>query len=91
MDYEVARSSLKYRNYTPEEYIVKLVYSIDEYDEIIDIRESIMSYVEKSTIEFITGAKSIDDYWEEYVSSINAMGLEHYMNITQSVYDRMKN
>ena len=32
-----------------------------------------------------------DDYWEEYVSSINAMGLEHYMNITQSVYDRMKN
>lgn len=91
VDYEVARSSLKYRNYTPEEYIVKLVYSIDEYDEIIDIRESIMSYVEKSTIEFITGVRSIDDYWDEYVSNINAMGLEHYVNITQTVYDRMKN
>ena len=90
IDYEIARSSIVYQSYTPDEYIVKLVYTIDEYDKIIDIRNSIMSYVEKSTIEFITGVKDIDLYWDEFVSNINSMGLEKLLNITQSAYDRMK-
>ena len=60
------------------------------YDEIIDIRNSIMSYVDKSTIEFITGVKDIDLGWDEYVSNINSMELEKLLNITQSAYDRMK-
>ena len=90
MDYEIARSSIVYQSYTPKEYISKLVYSIDEYDEIINIRNSIMSYVEKSTVEFITGTKDIESGWDGYVANIKAMGIEHLINVTQVAYDRIK-
>lgn len=88
MDYEIARSSLVYKNLMPKEYIVKLVYNIDEYDEVAKISGEIMSYVNNSTVEFITGAKDIDANWDKFVSDLNSLGAERLKDIMQAAYNR---
>lgn len=88
MDYEIARSSLVYKNLMPKEYIVKLVYNIDEYDEVAKISGEIMSYVNNSTVEFITGAKDIDANWDKFVSDLNLLGAERLKDIMQAAYSR---
>lgn len=88
MDYEIVRSSLVYKNLMPKEYIVKLVYNIDEYDEVAKISGEIMSYVNNSTVEFITGAKDIDANWDKFVSDLNSLGAERLKDIMQAAYNR---
>ena len=88
MDYEIARSSLAYKKLMPEEYIVKLVYNVDEYGEVARISGDIMSYVNNATVDFVTGAKDIDANWENFVSDLNSLGAERLREIMQGAYDR---
>ena len=45
------------------------------------------TYVKESTIGFITGTKSLDD-WDSYVETCNSMGLEQVLTVRQAWWDR---
>ena len=47
-----------------------------------------MSYVNNSTVEFITGAKDIDANWDKFVSDLNLLGAERLKDIMQAAYSR---
>lgn len=49
----------------------------------------IESYVSEMFSSFVTGTKDIDEYWDTYLSELNAMGLEKYLETVQSAWTRM--
>jgi len=38
-------------------------------------------------VQFITGAKDIDAEWDGYISALNNVGLERYLELLQKAYD----
>ena len=48
----------------------------------------IESYYKQMEAEFITGAADIEAKWDEYVATIEKMGVEDVMKVYQAAYDR---
>lgn len=48
---------------------------------VVDIEVPMDQYISQVTIQFITGEKSLDTDWDTYVSEIEALGLEEYMEV----------
>lgn len=40
--------------------------------------------------KFITGVMNVDTEWKDYISKINAMGLDKVLKAYQAAYDRWK-
>ena len=58
---------------------------------ISDIYTPIKSYVEECWALFVTGEMDIDAQWDEYIATLESMGLAEAIQATQSCYDRMNN
>jgi len=79
---------LRYNNY-PEELVNKFIYTQEELDEISEIQASINSYVEEMRTRYILGDANIETEWDSYLATLDSMGLELYLKISQQCYDRM--
>lgn len=64
------------------------IYSAEENERMTALSNDIHTYVDEMRAQFITGKASIEDKWNEYVKTIESMGLKEYMEIYQSAYDR---
>ena len=66
-----------------------LVYFTEEEQDRLDtIKPDIETYFEQMEAKFITGAESIDEGWDKYVSTLNDLGIEELVEIYQAAYDR---
>ena len=66
-----------------------LIYTESEQEVINEFQSVIESYVSEMFSSFVTGTKDIDEYWDTYLSELNAMGLEKYLETVQSAWTRM--
>ena len=64
-----------------------ITYSSDESDEISSIESEIQTYVEENVVKFITGDKDMSEY-DGFIGDMKSLGVERYIEITQSAYDR---
>ena len=48
---------------------------------------SIKDVQKEYMVQFITGAKDIDAEWDGYISALNNVGLERYLELLQKAYD----
>lgn len=72
-------------------YGYPLVYfSNDEQERLNVLDTDIKSYLEQMEAKFIAGDESLDN-WENYVQTLEKMGLEEYVQIHQDAYDRWNN
>lgn len=62
-------------------------YSEDDAMTIATIKTDIDAYINQYVAQVATGELSLDDSWEEYVATLNAMGAEQLMSIYQTAYD----
>ncbi len=48
----------------------------------------IEEYVKRSYTEFVMGIRDVDDdaVWQEYLNELDAMGMEHYMDVCEAFY-----
>lgn len=60
----------------------------EEQDVVSTLRPDIDSYFEQMEAKFITGGESIEEKWDEYVSTLKDMGIEDLIEVYQSAYDR---
>jgi putative aldouronate transport system substrate-binding protein len=67
--------------------IPPLVFGVDESREIGDLKLGLDTYVDQMFVEFITGSVPIDDAWEEYLATLEGIGLPRYLEIYQVGYD----
>ena len=66
-----------------------LVYYTEEEQERINaVKPDIDSYFEQMEAKFITGAESIDETWDEYVSTLEDLGIGDIVEVNQAAYDR---
>jgi len=75
--------------YRPAEVIPKLIYTSDETDLIAEIEVNLKNYVDESLAAFVTGNKDIDAEWDSYLAELDKIGLKTYLEVVQTVYDRM--
>lgn len=73
----------------PMQSIPKLIYSVEELEDIQETKSLVYSYVDENTAFFVTGARSIETEWDSYIADLNEMNIEHLVKVNQAVYDRM--
>ncbi|MHC5269743.1 extracellular solute-binding protein [Enterococcus sp. LJL98] len=65
-----------------------LYLTTEESEKVRDSATDLSTYVEQMEAKFITGLESIDKGWDNYVKTIEGMGLEQYIATYQTAYDR---
>lgn len=70
--------------------ITKLVH--EEADETVyaDLKTVINTYVSESTIKFVVGELPLSE-WDEYLETLDDMGLESFVELMQKAYDNANN
>ncbi|NMO97599.1 extracellular solute-binding protein [Paenibacillus lemnae] len=56
-------------------------------DEMGMMQTNIKDYIDQSTLQFITGGKSLDKDWEDYVAGLEGLNLQGYLDQLQKAYD----
>ncbi|OON93408.1 MAG: hypothetical protein ATN31_06295 [Candidatus Epulonipiscioides saccharophilum] len=66
----------------------KVEFSLEESRTVIDALTNINLYVDQITAEFITGIKDVDSGWNDYLNMLDKNGLQEYLAVNQTAYDR---
>jgi len=74
----------------PEEVWPPFTYTADELLRFTPLQTDINKYVSEMTDKFITGDAPFSE-WDNYVSTIQKMGLKDYLEIYKAAYERYKN
>lgn len=77
-----------------EPYLIKEIwppfnYTKEETERMTVLKTDIETYVKEMTTKFITGGASFGE-WDNYVATLNKMGLKEYMDIYKAGYERYK-
>lgn len=86
---EAVETAEKYDPYVPEEVWPAFSFTAEENEDMGTLGADINSYVTEMRAKFVAGSASFDE-WDNYVSTINQMGLERYMEIYKNAYNRYK-
>ena len=86
--YMTAQAVPYYIDKAPKEVIMNINYNQEEFDQITDIRTTLMTYVDESLTRFIVGDLPLSQ-WDNYVKELENMGLKEYLEISQTAYNRM--
>ncbi len=65
-----------------------LNYTVEENDQISAITTDLQTYIDEMKAEFITGKRSFDQ-WDEYINTLDKMGVDQYLELSQKAYERM--
>ena len=71
----------------PEEKWPVFLFTEEESKELDALKSDIEKYVEEMRDQFISGNKSFSE-WDDFVKTINNMGLDRYMEIQEQAYKR---
>jgi len=86
---ENLEAARKVEPYWPQEVWPAFTYTADELAEFTPLNTDISKYVDEMTTKFVTGDASFDQ-WDNYVATLEKMGLKRYMEIYKAAYDRYK-
>ena len=67
---------------------IPVKYTIDESDQLLTMRTEIRNFVNESRVRFITGDLDLDRDWDSYLSQLESLGLETWIELYQTAYDR---
>lgn len=82
----IVEAQKKLEPYLPEVVYGPPLFDEDTANEVNQIRQDMDTYFDESTAKFINGDLSFDK-WDEYVATIENMGLERLVEIYQEAYD----
>ncbi|MGI6537755.1 MAG: hypothetical protein ACOX22_05370 [Caldicoprobacterales bacterium] len=72
----------------PDEIVGKIIYTSEEDLQISDIRSSLQTYIDECMVRFILGEMSIENDWETYLKTLEDIGLQKYIDVSQVAYTR---
>ncbi len=76
-----------YEDYLTDEIWPRPYILAEDSARISELRTDIMSTVQEKRAAWITGTADIDAEWDDFVKSIENMGLEEFLGIFQKTYD----
>lgn len=74
----------------PGEVVPKLIYTGEEQEELSSFEADLKSYWTESRTRFVVGDMDLDKDWDSYLEKLKGIGLDRYIEINQTAYDRMK-
>jgi len=79
-------------DYMTKEYNPKIWmdYTKEEKDVMLGIDETINSKMQEYVAKFITGELDINTQWDAYVAGIQQLGIDKYLAVHKSAYERVK-
>ncbi len=84
----VAEGLVKEIEYANPNYVAGLVFNEEEQKVISEYKSMVNDYIAESFAQFVTGGKSIDSDWENYLSEFQRMGVENYLAAVNNAYAR---
>lgn len=81
-------SRTDHEQYMPEEIWPVFPGTTEELDELTPLLTDMNTYIDECFTKFITGDMSLENDWDAYVSTLNQMGAERYLEIRQIQYER---
>ena len=66
----------------------RIAYTTEEADARLTLYNDINNYLSTTKAQFFTGELDVDADWDNYVSTVEQMGLADLMAIEQGAYDR---
>ena len=66
----------------------KLSYTAEEANERATLRADLENYLKQAKAQFMTGEIDVEEGWDNFVNTVNGMGLERLIEIEQAAYDR---
>ena len=74
----------------PQHLLPTLKHTLEELDQISDIRVDINEYINQCVAQFILGGMDIETEWDAYVAELDRLGLATYIEVAQAAYERAK-
>lgn len=81
----------KYQPYAPDEYMQPLSFTAEETEIYAELKTVINEYVKESIARFVTNNVDVEEGWDEYITELDNMGLEDYLDLVNTVYSRQYN
>ncbi|MBQ3557067.1 MAG: extracellular solute-binding protein [Oscillospiraceae bacterium] len=92
LDHEAAYVAKADAN-NPKETVDKIIYSPEETEELGTRPAELLMFIKESRAKFATGAAGFDPNsdadWANYLQTLDNMGLQDWLRISQGAYDRM--
>ena len=91
-DVEVILYNQTKNNYEPyaqpaEMTLPPIYFSPDQAQTVAELTPTIQDYVDQMFAQGVTGQLDIEQAWDDYISTLNGMGLENFIAMHQEVYD----
>ncbi len=77
-----------YINKAPGEVVEQIKYTLEENEQIQEIKSTLKVYVEESMARFITGDLDVEKDWDNYVKELDTIGLDSLLAVSQTAYLR---
>jgi len=84
------RDAIRPPNVIGRDAFPALTYSASEQTSRNQLFTDISMYLKVAKAQFVSGEVSIDSGWDNFLRTLNQMGLERLIAIDQAAYDRMK-
>lgn len=68
-------------------YVPPLFFSEEESTKLVKIDSTLNDYVEEMEAKFITGDADIEKEWDNYIKTLESIGIKEYVEIYQKAYD----
>ncbi len=78
----------KYEKHGRSEVLPPLFYDADIVSEVAELKRAINDYVNESLARFVTGDLDLDKNWDQYINTLNSLGLQKYIEYIQEAYDK---
>ncbi len=89
-EFKNALAVAKQVDYVPDEYVAKIIYSIDEQEEWANVRTAIDSHVNTFCAQAVTGQIDIydDAVWANFQAELIGLGSQELLEMDQAAYNR---
>ena len=61
---------------------------LDEVSEYVELKTTINEFVKEHIALFVTGNLDLDADWDSYLATLDQIGIDRYLELVQSAYDR---
>lgn len=91
-NWRIGQGATYYYRFRPAKgtYLTQLLFTEDEVLELAGYKTSVLNYANECKVRFITGDLDVEKDWDSYLQELEANGLNDYMRLLQTVYDRQK-
>lgn len=85
-----ARAVMNLMPYSPDEAVVKIIYTPEEIEQTSELRAAIQSYVKESMVQFVAGNLDpySDDDWNAYLKELERLNYKDVLEVDRQAYNR---